>query len=390
MKRIAVAGLGYVGLSNAILLARHNPVIAIDISPERVAAVNAGRAPIADPECERFLAEGALNLRATLDPQQAYGDADYVFIATPTNYDPVTHAFDTSSIEAVVDTVRAVNPRAVMVIKSTVPVGYTAALSKRLGCNRILFSPEFLREGRALHDNLYPSRIVVGEFSARGRAVADLLAGAALKQDVPILLTDPTEAEAIKLFANTYLALRVAMFNEIDSFALLEGLDAREVIEGLSLDPRIGDDYNNPSFGYGGYCLPKDSKQLLANFADVPQALIGAIVASNDARKAAMTTAILEREPRKVGVHRLVMKAGSDNFRESAVQDIMHRLAAAGVELVVHEPAAVTLPEACPARLEPDFERFAQGVDLIIANRADPELAPYAPKVFTRDLFGAN
>jgi len=390
MKRIAVAGLGYVGLSNAILLARQNRVVAVDVSAERVAAVNAGRAPIADPDCERQLAEGALNLRATLDPQEAYGDADYVFIATPTNYDPATHAFDTSSIEAVVASVRAVNSRAVMVIKSTVPVGYTAALSKRLGCERILFSPEFLREGRALHDNLYPSRIVVGEFSARGRSVADLLAKAAVKRDVPILLTDPTEAEAIKLFANTYLALRVAMFNEIDSFAMQEGLDARELIEGLAMDPRVGDDYNNPSFGYGGYCLPKDSKQLLANFADVPQALIGAIVASNDARKSAVTAAILNRKPRRVGVHRLVMKAGSDNFRESAVQDIMQRLAAAGIELIVHEPAAHALPESCPARLEPDFDSFAQNADLIIANRADPELAPYASKLFTRDLFGAN
>jgi UDPglucose 6-dehydrogenase len=390
MKRIAVAGLGYVGLSNAILLARQNRVVAVDVSAERVAAVNAGRAPIADPDCERQLAEGALNLRATLDPQEAYGDADYVFIATPTNYDPATHAFDTSSIEAVVASVRAVNSRAVMVIKSTVPVGYTAALSKRLGCERILFSPEFLREGRALHDNLYPSRIVVGEFSARGRSVADLLAKAAVKRDVPILLTDPTEAEAIKLFANTYLALRVAMFNEIDSFAMQEGLDARELIEGLAMDPRVGDDYNNPSFGYGGYCLPKDSKQLLANFADAPQALIGAIVASNDARKSAVTAAILNRKPRRVGVHRLVMKAGSDNFRESAVQDIMQRLAAAGIELIVHEPAAHALPESCPARLEPDFDSFAQNADLIIANRADPELAPYASKLFTRDLFGAN
>jgi UDPglucose 6-dehydrogenase len=390
MKRIAVAGLGYVGLSNAILLARQNRVVAVDVSAERVAAVNAGRAPIADPDCERQLAEGALNLRATLDPQEAYGDADYVFIATPTNYDPATHAFDTSSIEAVVASVRAVNSRAVMVIKSTVPVGYTAALSKRLGCERILFSPEFLREGRALHDNLYPSRIVVGEFSARGRSVADLLAKAAVKRDVPILLTDPTEAEAIKLFANTYLALRVAMFNEIDSFAMQEGLDARELIEGLAMDPRVGDDYNNPSFGYGGYCLPKDSKQLLANFADVPQALIGAIVASNDARKSAVTAAILNRKPRRVGVHRLVMKAGSDNFRESAVQDIMQRLAAAGIELIVHEPAAHALPESCPARLEPDFDSFAQNADLIIANRTDPELAPYASKLFTRDLFGAN
>jgi len=386
---IAVAGLGYVGLSNAILLARRHRVRAIDIDTGRVAAVNAGRSPIQDADCAAHLASGRLDLSATTDPELAYAGADLVVIATPTNYDPQTHGFDTSSIEAVVETVRRVNPDALMLIKSTVPVGYTRALTERTGCTNILFSPEFLREGRALHDNLHPSRIVVGEVSERAARIAAMLAEAAERTDVPVLLTDPTEAEAIKLFANTYLALRVSLFNEVDTLAMTRGWNAREVIEGLSLDPRIGDQYNNPSFGYGGYCLPKDSKQLLANFRAVPQELVGAIVAANDARKQAIAEAILARRPRRVGIHRLVMKQGSDNFRESAVQDIMARLAAAGVEMVIYEPAH---PDGhhMGVPVERDFDRFAGAADLIVANRMTPELAPLADRLFTRDLFGAN
>lgn len=387
--KIAVAGLGYVGLSNAILLARQHQVCAIDITAERVAAVNDGRAPIVDAECSEYLASGTLTLNATLDPAVAYGDAEIVIIATPTNYDTQTHAFDTSSIEAVVEQVLAINPDALMVIKSTVPVGYTKALQARTGCGNIIFSPEFLREGRALHDNLHPSRIVVGEVSQRGAQVADMLRAAALRTDVPVLLTDPTEAEAIKLFANTHLAMRVAFFNEIDTVAMASGLDAREVIEGLCMDPRVGDHYNNPSFGYGGYCLPKDSKQMLANFASVPQELMGAIVAANDARKQAVADAIIARQPRRVGIYRLVMKQGSDNFRESAVQDIMARLEQAGVETVVYEPS--WQGETCCGRpLERDFGRFRAQADLIVANRMSPELADLGERVFTRDLFGAN
>ncbi|GAB4264809.1 MAG: UDP-glucose 6-dehydrogenase [Pararhodobacter sp.] len=387
--KITVAGLGYVGLSNAILLARHHDVTAIDIAPDRVAAVNAGRSPIVDAECSDYLASGTLSLRATLDPQEAYADAELVIIATPTNYDAATHAFDTSSIEAVIDTVRAINPRALMLIKSTVPVGYTKALTQRLDCDRILFSPEFLREGRALYDNLHPSRIVVGEVSARGERIAHLLRDAALKPDVPVLLTASTEAEAIKLFANTYLALRVAFFNELDTIAMASGFDAREVIEGLAMDSHIGDHYNNPSFGYGGYCLPKDSKQLLANFATIPQELVGAIVEANDARKRFLADAIAARRPRKVGVYRLVMKQGSDNFRESAVQDIIARLDAAGIEMIVYEPG--WRGDTCMGHpVTDDLDRLRDEADLIIANRFTPELAPMAGKVFTRDLFGAN
>ncbi|MCB1396582.1 MAG: nucleotide sugar dehydrogenase [Rhodobacter sp.] len=387
--KIAVAGLGYVGLSNAILLARQNEVTAIDITPERVQAVNEGRSPIVDAECSEYLASGTQRLRATLDPDEAYRDAEVVIIATPTNYDAETHAFDTSSIEAVIDTVVRVNPTAVMVIKSTVPVGYTKALTERLGCDRILFSPEFLREGKALYDNLHPSRIVVGEVSARGAKVAGLLKAAALKDDVEVLLTDATEAEAIKLFANTYLAMRVAFFNELDTIAMAGGLDAREVIEGLAMDPQVGNHYNNPSFGYGGYCLPKDSKQLLANFASVPQELMGAIVDANDARKQFLADTIAARIPRKVGVYRLVMKQGSDNFRESAVQDIMRRLSAKGVEMIVYEPSWAGETFAGQP-VERDLSRFRDTADLILANRLTPDLACVEDKVFTRDLFGAN
>jgi UDPglucose 6-dehydrogenase len=387
--KIAVAGLGYVGLSNAILLARHNDVCAIDVTPDRVDAVNAGRSPIVDAECSQYLANGTLSLRATLDPVTAYADAEVVVIATPTNYDAETHAFDTSSIETVIETVRAINKTAIMVIKSTVPVGYTAALKARIGCDRILFSPEFLREGRALYDNLHPSRIVVGEDSDRGKRIAGLFRAAALDADVPVLVTDSTEAEAIKLFANTYLAMRVAFFNELDTIAMATDLDAREVIEGLCMDDKIGNHYNNPSFGYGGYCLPKDSKQLLANFAAVPQQLMRAIVDANTARKQVLTDAIIARKPRRVGVHRLVMKHGSDNFRESAVQDIIARLDAAGVDLIIYEPSCTT-PEFDGHPVEPDFDRFAAAADLIIANRRTPQLALVADKVFTRDLFEAN
>lgn len=387
--RITVAGLGYVGLSNAVLLTRQHQVCAIDIDRGRVATLNAGRAPIADDDCSKWLASGKLDLRATTDPATAYREAELVIIATPTNYDPETHSFDTSSIEAVIDTVRAINPAALMLIKSTVPVGYTQKLRARLECDNILFSPEFLREGRALHDNLHPSRIVVGEVSARGAKLAEIFRAAALDPDVPVLLTDPTEAEAIKLFANTCLAMRVAFFNEIDTVAMAAGLNASEVIGGLSMDPNIGEDYNNPSFGYGGYCLPKDSRQLLANFASVPQQLMSAIVEANTARKRVIADAIIARRPRRVGIYRLVMKQGSDNFRESAVQDIIAHLSAAGIDMVIHEPAHPG-PACAGQAVENDFARFCDGVDVIVANRMAAELAPVAHKVFTRDVFGTN
>ncbi|WP_417587563.1 nucleotide sugar dehydrogenase [Pararhodobacter oceanensis] len=395
--RIAVAGLGYVGLSNAVLLARQHEVCAIDIDPARVEAVNAGRSPVIDAECSRFLASGSLDLRATLDPHEAYGAAELVIIATPTNYDAQTHGFDTRSIETVVDAVRRVNPDALMVIKSTVPVGYTAALRARLGCDNLLFSPEFLREGQALQDNLHPSRIVVGDTGARGAMVAELLRAAAEKPDVPVLLTDSTEAEAIKLFANTYLAMRVSFFNELDTIAMATGIESREVIEGLCLDPNVGNHYNNPSFGYGGYCLPKDSKQLLANFASVPQEMMRAIVDANEVRKSFLAETITKRVAAGrsaggkglVGVHRLAMKQGSDNFRESALQDIIRKLDALGVEMLIYEPAWPD--ERCLGHpVERDFERFCAASDLVIANRITPDLAPVAEKVFTRDLFGAN
>ena len=387
--KIAVAGLGYVGLSNAILLARQHQVRALDLNAARVEAVNAGRAPFVDVECTEYLASGLLDLHATMDPVDAYGEADFVIIATPTNYDEATHSFDTRSIEAVARQVQMINPHAVMVIKSTIPVGYTDALQRKLGTRNIIFSPEFLREGRALHDNLFPSRIVVGEVSARAATFAGLLRDAALAPDVPVLLTNPTEAEAIKLFANTYLAARVALFNETDTLAMSLGLNAREIIEGLCLDPRIGQGYNNPSFGYGGYCLPKDTKQLQANFADVPQALVGAIVRSNDTRKTAITRAVMARKPRRVGVYRLVMKHGSDNFRQSAIQDIITRLRAEGVEVLIHEP---TLRGAQSefGPVENDLGQFISACDVILANRASPDLARAGDKVFTRDLFGAD
>ena len=388
MTNVVVVGLGYVGLSMAVLLGQHHRVVGVDVDADRVDLLRSGRSPISDPDLEDHLAQRRLDLTFTTDTE-AYAEADFVVVATPTDYDPESDSFDTTSVEAVISAVAEVNPRATMVVKSTVPVGFVEDVRRRLGTDQVIFSPEFLREGKALHDNLHPSRIVVGEKSDRARRFADMLVEGSLEPDVPVLLTDPTDAEAIKLFSNTYLAMRIAFFNELDSFAIGHGLSSRQVIEGVGLDPRIGTHYNNPSFGYGGYCLPKDTRQLLANYWNVPQNLIRAIVDANTTRKDFIAVDILNRAPQVVGIHRLVMKSGSDNFRYSAVQGVMKRIKGKGIEVIVYEPE-LEKDVFFGSKVYRDLDEFKQAADLIVANRLVAELHDVTDKVYTRDLFGGD